>query len=54
MTVPAKFEIWRESQVLLAVVYGCWNQQTAEEFAVEFVKTATPMLHAPWAHIVYH
>ena len=53
MATPAKFKVWRESQVLLAVVNGSWNQQTAEEFALEFMKKATPILHAPWAHIVY-
>ena len=53
MTTPAKFQIWREYQVLLAVVNGSWNLQTAEEFSAEFMQMATPMLQAPWAHIVY-
>ena len=53
MMTPAKFKLWREHQVLLAVVNGSWNQQTAEKFSLEFMKTATPLLQAPWAHIVY-
>ncbi len=53
MATQAKFKVWREEQVLLATVYGSWNQQTARDFVDEFVKTAIPILDAPWAHIVY-
>lgn len=53
MTTQAKFTIWCENKVLLAVVKGSWNLQTAQDFAAAFMQEATPFLQAPWAHIVY-
>lgn len=52
-TMKAKFQLWREQQVILAVVNGSWDRRTAEEYMNEFKKLAAPLTNAPWAHLVY-
>lgn len=51
--MKAKFQLWCEQKVILAVVNGSWDRRTAEEYAAGFKQLAAPLVHAPWAHIVY-
>ncbi len=49
----AKFQLWREQQVIMAVVNGSWDRRTAEEYMAEFKKLAAPFRGSDWAHLVY-
>jgi hypothetical protein len=49
----SKFRLWRDQQVLVAVISGSWDQQTAADYTAEFIRTALPLINQPWAHIVY-
>ena len=48
-----KFHLWQEEKVILALVSGCWDKRTAEEYSAEFKTIAAKLLNSQWAHIVY-
>ena len=47
------FKIWRENNVLVAIICGSWSKLSAQDFANEFKQAAAPLTGQPWAHIVY-
>lgn len=51
--MKAKFQLWREQQVILAVVNGSWDRRTAEEYMAEFKKLVAQLKGSDWAHLVY-
>lgn len=47
------FDLKVKGQVLTLVAKGQWNFEAALEFEQEWIKLATPISQAPWAHVVY-
>jgi hypothetical protein len=53
MREQGSFELWRTDDVLNASLSGIWNGTVASQYRSEFIKQASMIAHAPWAHIVY-
>lgn len=47
------FDLTVNGQVLTLVAKGQWNLEAALDFEKEWVKLATPISNAPWAHVVF-
>jgi hypothetical protein len=46
------FGITRHNNVLIVVVSGPWNEETAQAYSLESAKLAKPLLGSPWAQIM--
>jgi hypothetical protein len=53
MSATAKFSLWRDQQLILAVISGGWSKLDAEDYQAQFIQLALPIIDQPWAHIVY-
>jgi len=53
MQVHGQFTLWQDNRVILAHIQGQCNEDMALAFANDFKKIIEPLIHSPWAHIVY-
>ena len=48
-----RFEITVRGQVLILKALEQWNEEAALAFEQEWMRLATPIANAPWAHLVF-
>ena len=53
MKEKGSFDLWQTDNILNASITGLWNGSVASQYRSAFVKQASLLCHAPWAHIVY-
>ncbi len=41
-----------ERRLIVEKIYGIWKKETAEEYHLEFVKTAQPLINEKWAKLI--
>ena len=53
MKDKGSFDLWQTDNILNASITGLWNSSVASQYRSAFVKHASMLSHAPWAHVVY-
>ncbi|NVK57670.1 MAG: hypothetical protein HWE26_18865 [Alteromonadaceae bacterium] len=53
MATNGGYTLWITDNLLHASIHGVWNKRIATAFKRDFMETASTLINAPWAHVVY-